>query len=363
MNRVIGHLDLDYFYAQVEEVQDPSLRGRPVLVCVFSGRTDESGVVSTANYIARNLGVRSGMPISLAKKRLAGKDGSFIRMQHEKYEAISEQIMQTTRESVDLLEQSGIDEAFFDITQKSAGDFVSAASIARDIKERILNSQLLTCSVGVAPNKVVAKIASDFTKPNGLTVVTPNQTKSFLEPLPVEKLYGVGPKTAKALSEIGVETIGQLSRQKSESLEKIFGQKLGAYLHDAANGINDEPVVESREITQLSRIITLKRNTKNPEEIYAQLSPAIEDLHSRLVANNRSFRTLSAIAILTDLSTRTKSRTLEAHTNDLETLRSLGKELLTELAFSSAREIRRAGIRVAELADIANQTSLAEYLE
>src|SRR5437016_13934593 len=107
LNRVIGHLDLDYFYAQVEEVQNSSLRGRPIVVCVFSGRTEESGVVSTANYVARNLGIKSGMPISLAKKKLAGKDGSFIRMRHEKYEAISDRIMQIAREGVDVLEQSG----------------------------------------------------------------------------------------------------------------------------------------------------------------------------------------------------------------------------------------------------------------
>jgi DNA polymerase IV (DinB-like DNA polymerase) len=363
LNRVIGHLDLDYFYAQVEEVQDPSLRGRPVLVCVFSGRTEESGVVSTANYIARNLGVRSGMPISLAKKRLAGKDGSFIRMQHEKYEAISDRIMQIARESVDVLEQSGIDEAFFEITGRSGGDYGKATSIARGLKDEILGSERLTCSVGIAPNKVVAKIASDFQKPNGLTIVTPDETKQFLKPLPVEKMYGVGPKTAQALKGIGVETIGQLAEQNSDSLERLFGRKLAVYLRDAANGVDEEPVAEGRETTQLSRIITLKKNTRDPEEIFSQLSPAIDDLHSRLIAERRSFRTVSAIAILSDLSTRTKSTTLDAPTADLRMLRDQAKALLRELATSSEKDLRRAGVRVAELVGAADQSSLTEYLE
>jgi DNA polymerase IV (DinB-like DNA polymerase) len=363
LSRVIGHLDLDYFYAQVEEVQDPSLRGRPVLVCVFSGRTDESGVVSTANYIARNLGVRSGMPISLAKKRLAGKDGSFIRMQHEKYEAISDRIMQVARESVDVLEQSGIDEAFFEITERSEGDYRKAGSIAGGLKEKILGSERLTCSVGIAPNKVVAKIASDFQKPNGLTIIAPDETKQFLKPLPVEKLYGVGPKTAQALKGIGVETIGQLAGQNPESIEKLFGRKLAVYLHDAANGVDEEPVTEGRETTQLSRIITLKKNTRDPEEIFSQLSPAIDDLHSKLLAGNRSFKTVSAIAILSDLSTRTKSTTLDAPTADLQMLHDQARALMKELVTSSEKDLRRAGVRVAELVGAADQSSLTEYLE
>lgn len=363
MNRVIGHLDLDYFYAQVEEVQKPSLRGRPVLVCVFSGRTEESGVVSTANYAARELGIKSGMPIILAKRKLAGEDSSFIPMQHAKYEAISERITQIAKQEVDLLERSGIDEVFFDITQRSGGDYSKARSIAASLKEQILRSEGLTCSIGIASNKIVAKIASDLEKPNGLTIITPDQTRRFLGPLQVEKLYGVGPKTAEALKSIGVETVSQLAKQKPESLERLFGRKLAVYLHDAANGTNDEPVVEGQEATQLSRIITLKRNTKDPEEIFRQLAPAIKDLHSKVLAKNKCFRTLSLIAILSDLQTRTKSKTLDAPTNDLEALYTQARELLDELAMSSEKEFRRAGIRVAELLSIVNQTSMTEYLK
>ncbi len=333
---------------------------------MYSGRSEDSGVVSTANYVARELGVRSGMPIRTAKKRLAGKDGSFIPMQHEKYEAISDRIMQIAREEVDMLEQSGIDEAFFEITARSGGDYARAGLIASGLKTKILSSEGLTSSVGIAPNKVVAKIASDFQKPDGLTIVTPEQTKRFLKPLRVEKMYGVGPKTAQILKSVGVETIGQLAEQNPESLEKLFGRKFAVYLQEAANGLHEEPVKEGRETTQLSRIITLKRNTRDLEEIFSQLSPVIDDLHSKLSVEGKRFRTVSVIAILSDLSTRTKSMTLTSHTADLELLRDRARALLAELSASSEKDLRRVGVRVAELVDAGlteHQGYLTEYFE
>jgi len=362
LNRVIGHLDLDYFYAQVEEVQNPSLRGHPVLVCVFSGRSEDSGVVGTSNYVARELGIKSGMPIVLARRRLEGKDGSLIPMRHSKYEAISERIMEVAKKEVDILEQSGIEEAFFDITRGSGGDYSKAHSIATSVKEKILNSEGLTCSIGIASNKIIAKIASDFKKPNGLTIITPDQTKRFLWPLQVEKLYGVGPKTAEALKRVGIETLGQLAGANFGSLERVLGSKLAIYLRDAANGTNDDPVIAGQEPTQFSRIITLKRNTKDPGEIFGQLAPAIEDLHSKILAKNKRFRTVSLIAVLSNLQTRTRNRTLDSPTNDLEALRSQAEELLKGLARSSEKEFRRTGIRVADLSN-ASQTSLKEYFE
>ncbi len=149
LSRIVGHLDLDYFFAQVEEVENPSLKARPVLVCVFSGRTEESGVISTANYRAREHGVKSGMPIALAKRRLQGVEATFIRMDHAKYEAYSARVMEILRSEVDKLEQTGIDEAFFDITKRTGGDYTAASSLAKEIKARILSEEKLTCSIGI----------------------------------------------------------------------------------------------------------------------------------------------------------------------------------------------------------------------
>jgi DNA polymerase IV (DinB-like DNA polymerase) len=358
---VVGHLDLDYFYAQVEEVENPSLKTLPVVVCVYSGRTEDSGVVSTANYKARELGVRSGIPIVVAKRRLEGKDAKFIPMDHEKYEAYSERVMEIVRGGVDVMEQTGIDETFFDITRRSDDDYGTAASMATRMKLEIKEHEKLTCSIGVAPNKVVAKLASDFKKPDGLTVVPPSDLPQFMQHMPVEKLYGVGPKSAKMLKDVGVTTIGDLAEKDLSTLDRLLGQKLAVYLHNAAGGVDDDPVVGNGPAKQLSRIITLKRDSGNLEEIIAQLSPAIEDVQARVLEKGLFFRSVSAIGILTDLSTRTRSKTLEAPTNDPLPLKRTTTELFSSL-LSEGRELRRAGVRVGDLSEATAQSSLAEFL-
>lgn len=361
MTRVVGHLDLDYFYAQVEEVENPSLKTLPVVVCVYSGRTEVSGVVSTANYKARELGVRSGIPIVLAKRRLEGKDAKFIRIDHEKYEAYSERVMEIVRGSVDVIEQTGIDETFFDITRRSEEDYGEATRMATGMKLEILKHEKLTCSIGVAPNKVVAKLASDFKKPDGLTVVLPSDLPQFMQHMPVEKLYGVGPKSAKILKDVGVSTIGDLANKDLSALDQLLGQKLAVYLHNAASGVDDEPVVGNGPAKQLSRIITLKRDSGSLEEIIMQLSPAIEDVHRRVLEKGLFFRSVSAIGILTDLSTKTRTKTLEAPTNDLPSLKRATTELFSSL-LSESRELRRVGVRVSDLSEAAAQSSLAEFI-
>jgi len=360
--RVVGHLDLDYFYAQVEEVLDPSLKVKPVLVCVFSGRTEDSGVVATANYLARNLGVKSGIPIATAKRKLQGIDAAIIRMRHEKYEAVSERVMSLVEENVDVLEQTGIDEAFFDLTGSSGGDFGGARATAIRIKESVLKSEGLTCSVGLGQSKAVAKIASDYQKPNGLTVVAPESTISFLGPLPVTRLYGVGPKAAEAMELMGVKTVGELSKRSAQDLEARFGRKLAAYFAAAAIGADTEPVAPRGEPTQLSRIVTLKQNTTNPEVAFEQLSGAIEDVHRRLVSRGASFRVISAMAILSDLTVKTKSKTFETPVSDLATMRDATKRLLTELSGTAGKEFRRVGVRVSDFGSSENQSSLSQYL-
>jgi DNA polymerase IV (archaeal DinB-like DNA polymerase) len=361
LTRVVGHLDLDYFYAQVEEVENPSLKALPLVVCVYSGRTADSGVVSTANYKARELGVRSGIPIVIAKRRLEGKNASFIPMDHEKYEAYSERVMEIVRTRVDVMEQTGIDETFFDISKRSNGDYDTAVGIAAQMKRNIMQREKLTCSIGIAPNKVVAKLASDFRKPDGLTLVLPTDLSQFMRDMPVEKLYGVGPKSARILKEAGVATIGDLAGKDQSFLDHLLGQKFAVYLHNAANGIDEEPVVSSAAAKQLSRLITLKRDSRDLDEITGQLSPAIEDLHIRVLEKGLFFRSVSIIGILPDLTAKTRSRTLEAPTNDALSLRKTATELLSTL-LSETRDLRRVGIRVSDFTEATTQSSLAEFL-
>lgn len=362
MPRVVGHIDLDYFYAQVEEVENPSLRGRPVIVCVFSGRTEDSGVVSTANYKARDLGVHSGMPIFLAKKKLEGSDPALVRMDHGKYEVVSERIMETARERVDVLEPTGIDEAFFDLTSSTGGDFEKARDMAGDIKAAILEHEKLTCSLGLGRSKVVAKLGSDMSKPDGLTIITPERTEEVLGPLPVTKLYGVGPKISSVLDDLGIRTVGELANASPSALEGRFGRKLGGYLLAAATGTDDEPVVAGLEPTQFSRIITLKRDTRDPTEIFSQLTEGIDYIHGKLAASGNSFKTLAAIGILTDLSIRTRSKTFEVPVDDAATLKESAFELLRELSGSIKKDYRRAGVRVSGLSRSDDQRSLSEFV-
>lgn len=355
-------MDLDYFYAQVEEVLDPSLKVKPVAVCVFSGRTEDSGVVATANYRARELGVKSGIPIAVAKRKLQGAGATIIRMQHDKYEAVSERVMRLVEDNVDVLEQTGIDEAFFDLTGSSGGDFGKAEEAGAQIKRLVLDAEGLTCSVGLGQSKVVAKIASDYQKPDGLTVVAPESTLAFLSPLSVTKLYGVGPKATEAFEAIGVKTIGELARRPAQDLEARFGKKLGAYFLAASTGSDSEPVSPRGEPTQLSRMITLKQNTNNPQVAFEQLSGAIEDVHRRLISRGASFRAISAIAILSDLTVKTKSKTFETSISDLATMRDATRRLLVELSDATEKEFRRVGVRVSDFDSVGSQASLGQYL-
>ena len=361
MNRIVGHLDLDYFFAQVEEIENPSLKNLPVVVCVYSGRTEDSGVVSTANYVARRYVVRSAIPIVLAKKKLEGTGAAFIPLKREKYELVSERVMEILRSHVDVVEQTGIDEAYFDITRCSQSDYGNASNFGLVIKRHILTAEKLTCSIGLGQNKVIAKIASDFRKPDGLTTIKPDETTDFLAPMSVEKLPGVGSKTAKRLSELGVTTIGEFSRLDLDALEESFGHKFGIYLHNASKGVDEEPVLERAESSQISRIITLKVNSSNASEIFSQLLPAIVDTSTRMLERRVSYRSLSVIGIYTDLSIKTKSKTFELPANDSETLKRHTRELLEELIGSSKMEIRRAGVRIAELSSTAEQRSLSDY--
>ena len=357
----MGHFDLDYFYAQVEEVQDPSLRGLPVVVCVYSGRTEDSGVVSTANYKAREFGVKSGMPITLAKRRLKEMEARFIPMRRERYEIYSERIMSLLKEEADITEQTGIDEAFFDISAKAGNNFEVARSIASEIKRDVFQREKLTCSIGLGPNKVVAKLASDFRKPDGLTVIPPEQVKSFMDPLFVDKLYGIGSKSSALLREKGVTTIANLAKTDLSLLEGLFGRKLATHIHDAANGLDDEPVTERGEAAQISRIITLRKDSRNADEILVQLAPTFEDLHKKITEKNLFFRTVSVIGILTNLSVRTRTKTLEKPTSELSAIGENAPALLSSL-IAETGELRRVGIKVAGLTGAKEQSSLADFL-
>ncbi len=345
-------VDLDYFYAQCEERRNPSIRGKPVVVSVYSGRTEDSGVVSTANYLAREYGVRSGIPISVAKNRLKGVDAVFLPVDHVFYDEVSEKVMMVLRGYVDRFERVGIDEAYLDVTERAKGDFGTATEIARSIKEEVHTQLGLTCSIGIGPNKLVAKIAADVNKPDGLTVVKPKALQEFLHPLPVGSLIGVGRKTEDKLRALGMSTIGDLAQSNGKTLVDVFGQKLGSYFHKAANGIDSTPVQERGEALSISRISTLREDTHDLKAVVELSERLCDEIHSRLVEANLSFMSITAIAITRDLTIHTKSKTLDGQTDRIEVLRGTATQLFGKLLDEWELPLRRAGVRVSGLTKI-----------
>ena len=344
--RVIMLVDLDYFFAQCEELRNPALKGKPVVVGMYSGRTEESGAVSTANYVARGFGVKSGMPLFLAKRKLEGCDAVFLPVDYDYYEQVSDRLMQIFRGYADVFEQVGIDEAYLDVTGKVHGSFDEVNGLVERMKADVKREVGVSFSVGVAPNKLVAKVASDVHKPDGLTIVRPEEVEAFLQPLPVDRLLGVGRKTSKRMSELGIVTVGDLAGFDVQRLVEVFGKTLGVYFHNAANGVDEEPVREAGEAESISRIGTLKENSRDLEFILTKADELIRDVHAEVTEKCLSFTQVGIVAILTDLTTRSRSKTLEQPTTDQETLKKVVRELLEKFLADSELDVRRIGVKV-----------------
>ncbi len=360
--RVVMLVDFDYFFAQCEELRNPALKDKPVVVGVYSGRTEDSGAVSTANYVARKYKVKSGIPLYLAKRRLEGTEAVFLPVDYEFYEQISDKIMRALRSYADSFEQVGIDEAYLDVTQKTQGNFEAANDLAEKMKSDIKNQVGITFSVGVGPNKLVAKIAADSQKPDGLTIVRLEEAERFLSPLPVNRLVGVGRKTAAKMAELGMKTIGDLARYNVQKLMELFGKNLGVYFHNAANGVDNEAVQETGEAESISRISTLKENTRDLSVVLEKCNQLIEDIHKELVQRNISFKNVGIIAIMTNLSVRSRSKTLETSTSDIEALRRTVRELFEKFLSESELEIRRVGVKIAHFVkEEAEQKQLTSF--
>ena len=233
----------------------------------------------------------------------------------------------------------------------------------REIKEKVLEQEKITCSVGVAPNKLIAKITSDLNKPDGLTVVRPENVRPFLGRLSVDKIPGVGKKTEEKLDKLKVSTIDQLATHDVSILHEIFGSTLGTYLYRAARGEDDEPVTEREQPTQLSRITTLKRNTHDISEILPLLEDLANSATEKLTENVMTCKTVSILAILADLSIHSKSRTLDSPTYDLRTIVQASKDLLEQFLQSEpTATVRRVGVKLSGLSGQGGQTDISKFL-
>ena len=360
--RIVFHVDFDYFYAQCEEIRRTELKTRPVCVCIFSDRGNDSGAIATANYMARGFGARSGMPIAFAKKALEGRDDAvFLPADFDYYSDMSESAMATIKESADTFEYVGRDEAYLDVTGRTGGSLEKAAHLAQQIKNALRDKTGLGCSVGVSPNKLLSKIASDHKKPDGLTVVRPEDVEGFLDPLKVRSIPGIGTKTEERFAEMNLQTVRDLKRLDIFTLNREFGRRTGAYIFNAARGINDDPVREREPSIQYCRITTLKRDSAEYGFLSENILAICGELHETVKKNNRRFKSVGIQFVQSDMTNRTKSRLLKNPTASLEELQRTAQQLLKEALEDQTRTVRRLGVKVSELSEAGGQSDITSY--
>ena len=320
--RKIIHVDMDAFFASVEQRDNPELRGKPVAV----GHGGPRGVVAAASYEARKFGVHSAMP-SLTAMRLC-PELIFIKHRFEVYTSVSRQIREIFLRYTDLVEPLSLDEAYLDVTWNKIG-LPSATLIAQRIKREILEATQLTASAGVSYNKFLAKLASDVDKPDGLTVILPEQALEFLGKMPIEKFYGVGPATAEKMHQMGVRTGAELRDLSEEILVRAFG-KAGSYYFEAARGIDHREVTPSRERKSLGAERTFERDLVTEEDMLKRLDPITREVWEDLEKRDLHGRTVTLKIKYADFVQRTRSHSPGATVEDLETLWKIIRRLLRE---------------------------------
>jgi len=340
--RTIIHVDMDAFYASVEVLDNPELKGKPVVV----GGTSDRSVVSAASYEARKYGVHSAMAIVKARKLCPR--GVFLPVRMWRYREISQQIMDIFHRFTPLVEPISLDEAFLDVTG-SASLFGEGPAIAREIKELIREETGLTASAGVATSKLVAKIASDLQKPNGLTVVDAGQEKEFLASLPIGKLWGAGKKTIEALALLEVKTIGDLAALPEKVLVNRFG-KHGQHMYLSANGIDDRPVIPAREAKSIGHEETFEEDLTDRTIIKRELLELATMVGERLRRHKLRGQTITVKIKFYDFSSCTRSQTIDEPTSDtMDIFRHAWK--LLQKTEAGRKPLRLAGISVSNLSE------------
>jgi DNA polymerase IV (DinB-like DNA polymerase) len=365
-DKVIFHIDFDYFYAQCEELRKPELRNIPCVVCVYSGRDEDSGVVSTCNYNARKYGVKAAMPIKLAKSKLKDVEAKFLPTDIPYYQDISRDVMRIIQNYGDLFEQVSVDECYVDFTRVTNSDFNDAKIFASSLQKNIKHQSKLTCSIGVGPNKLISKIASAVIKPNGITVVSREESKNFISNCKIEDIPGVGPKTLKKLQALGINSISDISKNSIFELRDVLGYKTAAFLVNASNAIDNSQIKARETSKQIGKIVTLKKDTAEMEQINMTTASLCTTIYENLSNKKQAFKVLTIILILENLHHVSISRSLKLYTASFDELQKNSLSIIKEMIKNnsiSIQNIRRIGVVVSELKDISGQNSLLNYLD
>ncbi len=345
-NRVILHVDMDAFFAAVEQREHPAYRDKPVIVGADPQEGKGRGVVSTCSYEARKFGVHSAMPVSQAYKLCP--HGIYVWPNGELYAEVSKEILAVFYEFTDAVEPLSIDEAFLDVTG-SQKLFGPGEEIARKIKQRIVEKERITASVGMAPNKYLAKIASDLDKPDGLVVVHPDKIDEFLFPLDISRLWGAGRKTQEVLLKMGIKTIGDLTAYPKDILDKKLG-KMGRHFYSLAHGIDERPVHTESEVKSVSNERTFWTDVNDERLILRTLLQLSEKVGFRVRKKGLHGKTIHLKLRYDNFSTITRNKTLPDYIDDTDTIFSTIKSLF-EYNYQKGRKVRLLGIGISGFGD------------
>lgn len=342
--RVIIHVDMDAFYASVEQREDPKIRGLPVIVGADPKRGSGRGVVASCSYEARQYGLHSAMPISQAYKLCPA--GIYLRPRFFLYERVSREVMKVLKKYADKFEQISIDEAFLDVSER-VKEYPDAEALARKIKQEVYERERIICSIGVAPTKVVAKIATDIGKPNGLVVVDINYVKKFLAPLPVSNIPGVGKRTRVILEKMNIKTIGDLAKTPLQVLTEKLG-KHALWMHNAADGTDESEVINFWEPKSISSESTFEKDTDNIDEMKRTIEELADEVHRRVTADSYLFRTIGLKIRFEGFDTYTRAKSLASYTDSRQAIIENVLALLKEFE-GEPRKVRLLGVRVSGL--------------
>ena len=340
---IVAHLDLDAFFAAVEELERPELAKVPLIV---GGDPHGRGVVATANYVARGFGIHSAMSAAEALRRCP--HAVFVRPRHALYRDYSREVWSVVREIVPTVEQAGIDEGYLDLGEVAPA-FDDARALAEAVQAVVRARTRLSCSLGVATSKVVAKVASDRRKPGGLTVVRPGREAAFLAPFPIRLLPGVGPKAEARLQAAGIETIGNLASLADDDLRRVLRGKVGHELRERARGIDPRPLEVSTERISISQEETFPRDIGDPERLHDELRRMAEELGVHLRGRGQVARTVTTKVRYPDFSIRTRSTSLPVGTDDAARIGALACALLDRALAGRPGPLRLVGVGVSGL--------------
>jgi DNA polymerase IV (DinB-like DNA polymerase) len=348
---IILHIDMDYFFAQVEERENPQFKRKPIIVGADPKKGKGRGVVSSANYQARKYGIHSALPISKAFELCP--QAIFLPVNMELYQKTSQRIMAVVKKYSPQWEIVSLDEAYLDIS--FLGSYQKAENLAKKLKKEIFEKERLTSTIGIGQNKLIAKMAAEKAKPNGLLIIEPNQVKKFLEPLEIEDLPGIGPKTAMKIAQTlslrsrdcgrGPIRIKDLKKLSEKELVDLLGV-VGKTIYQRARGIDKNPIISKEIRKSIGKEHTFEKDTRDPEIIFGTFEKIIKDIHQELLKNKFSPKTITVICRYQDFETHSKSKTIKGPTNDFEILKREAKKLLLKFMIENPKLIRLIGFRL-----------------